>query len=131
MGQIQNLIDSLTAARDAIRTKLVTLGLATATADLAECADAVSGIAANGNVSKTLDTGTTSYTIPAGYHGGTGKVQIVTEEKTVSPSTSAQSVTPSSGKVLSKVTVNAASYETWTLTLESGGTKTIKVFEVT
>ena len=131
MGQIQNLIDSLTAARDAIRTKLVALGLATATADLADCAEAVSGIAANGNVSKTLDTGTTSYTIPAGYHGGSGKVQIVTEEKTVSPSTSAQSVTPSSGKVLSKVTVNAASYETWTLTLESGSTKTIKVFEVT
>lgn len=130
MGQIQNLIDSLTAARDAIRTKLVTLGLATATADLAECADAVSGIAANGNVSKTLDTGTTSYIIPAGYHGGTGKVQIVTEEKTVSPSTSEQSVTPSSGKVLSKVKVNATSYETWTLTLESGGTKTIKVYKV-
>ena len=117
MGQIQNLIDSLTAARDAIRTKLVALGLVTATADLADCAEAVSGIAANGNVSKTLDTGTTSYTIPAGYHGGSGKVQIVT-------------VTPTSGKVLSKVTVNAASYETWTLTLESGGTKTIKVYKV-
>lgn len=130
MGQIQNLIDSLTAARDAIRTKLVALGLVTATADLAECAEAVSGIVSNGNVSKTLDTGTTSYTIPAGYHGGTGKVQIVTEEKTVSPSTSEQSVTPSSGKVLSKVKVNAASYETWTLTLESGGTKTIKVYKV-
>lgn len=130
MGQIQNLIDSLTAARDAIRSKLVALGLAAATADLADCADAISGIANNGNVTKTLDSGTTSYTIPAGYHGGSGKVQIVTEEKTVSPSTSAQSVTPSSGKVLSKVTVNAASYETWTLTLESGGTKTVKVYRV-
>ena len=130
MGQIQNIIDSLTLARDAIRTKLVALGLVPDTANLTSCAEAVSGIVSNGNVSRTLDSGTTSYTIPAGYHGGTGKVQIVTEEKTVSPSTSAQFVTPSSGKVLSKVTVNAASYETWTLTLESGGTKTVKVYKV-
>lgn len=131
MGQIQNLIDNLTGIRDTIRAKLVDFGLVTATAKLEDCATAILNIASNGNVTQMLDTGTTSYTIPAGYHGGTGKVQIVTEEKTVSPSTSAQSVTPTSGKVLSKVTVNAASSETWTLTLESGSTKTIKVFEVT
>lgn len=55
----------------------------------------------------SLNTGTTSYTIPAGYHNGSGKVSITTQEKTVTSSRSAQTVTPDSGKVLSKVTVNA------------------------
>lgn len=60
-----------------------------------------------GAVSQSLNTSTTSYTIPAGYHNGSGKVSITTQEKTVTSSRSAQTVTPDSGKVLSKVTVNA------------------------
>lgn len=60
----------------------------------------------NGAVTKTLNTSTTSYTIPEGYHDGTGKVSITTETKTATPTTSSQSITPTSGKVLSKVTVN-------------------------
>ena len=63
----------------------------------------------NGAVSKTLDatTGNQSYTIPAGYHNGNGKVTIVLEEKTATPTTTTQNITPTAGKVLSKVTVNA------------------------
>lgn len=61
----------------------------------------------NGTVSKTLDAASTSYTVAKGYHSGTGTVKIVTEEKTVTPTKSAQAITPTSGKVLSKVTVNA------------------------
>lgn len=61
----------------------------------------------NGTVSKTLDAASTSYTVPKGYHSGTGSVKIVTEEKTVTPTKAAQPITPTSGKVLSKVTVNA------------------------
>lgn len=63
----------------------------------------------NGAVSKTLDTttGNQSYTVPAGFHNGSGKVSIVLEEKSATPSTSAQNITPTNGKVLSKVTVNA------------------------
>lgn len=64
-------------------------------------------MANNGTVSKSLDTTTTSYTIPAGYHSGSGKVSITTETKTATPSESTQNITPTSGKVLSKVTVNA------------------------
>lgn len=60
----------------------------------------------NGAVSKTLTPSETSYTVPKGYHNGAGKVQIVTETKTATPTKSTQNVTPSSGKVLSKVTVN-------------------------
>lgn len=61
----------------------------------------------NGAVSKTLDVTTITYTIPKGYHSGTGKVTITLEEKSVTPSKSAQAITPTSGKVLSKVSVAA------------------------
>lgn len=61
----------------------------------------------NGAVNRTLDVTTISYTIPKGYHSGTGKVQIVLETKTVTPTKSVQDITPTSGKVLSKVTVAA------------------------
>lgn len=66
-------------------------------------------MANNGGVSKTLDatTGNQSYTIPAGYHNGNGKVTVVLEEKTATPTTTSQSITPTAGKVLSKVTVSA------------------------
>ena len=61
----------------------------------------------NGAVSQTLNGTTISYTIPKGYHSGSGTVKIVLETKTVTPTKSAQDVTPTSGKVLSKVTVAA------------------------
>lgn len=61
----------------------------------------------NGAVSKVLDTGTTTYTIAKGYHSGTGSVKITTETKTVTPTKESQQVTPSTGKVLSQVTVAA------------------------
>lgn len=70
----------------------------------------------NGAVSKTLDATTVTYTIPAGYHNGSGKVTITLEEKSVTPSKSAQTVTPTSGKVLSKVTVAAIPAEYITTT---------------
>lgn len=61
----------------------------------------------NGAVKKTLDTTTKSYTVPAGYHDGKGSVSITTEEKTATPTKSPQDITPTAGKVLSKVTVEA------------------------
>lgn len=62
-----------------------------------------------GAVSKTLDatTNNQTYTVPQGYHDGTGSVGIVLETKSATPTTSSQNITPTSGKVLSKVTVNA------------------------
>lgn len=60
----------------------------------------------NGNVAKTLDATTITYTIPKGYHGGTGTVKIILEEKSVTPTKSTQTIAPTSGKVLSKVTVD-------------------------
>ena len=66
----------------------------------------------NGAVSASLNTSTTSYTVPAGYHNGSGSVSITTQEKTVTAGTSAASVTPDSGKVLSKVTYNPTPSQT-------------------
>ena len=42
----------------------------------------------NGTVSKTLDVTTVTYTIPKGYHSGSGKVTITLEEKSVTPTKS-------------------------------------------
>lgn len=64
-------------------------------------------MANNGTVNQTLDASTISYTVPKGYHSGLGKVQIVTETKSVTPTKSAQTVTPTTGKVLTKVSVAA------------------------
>lgn len=61
----------------------------------------------NGAVEKVLDVTTVSYTIPKGYHNGSGAVTITLETKTVTPTKSAQDITPSEGKLLSKVTVAA------------------------
>lgn len=61
----------------------------------------------NGTVSKTLNTSTTSYTIPQGYHSSSGTVSITTETKSVTPTKSKQTVSPTSGKVLSSVSVEA------------------------
>lgn len=62
-----------------------------------------------GAVSHVLDatTGNQSYTVPIGYHNGNGAISISLETKTATPSASAQNITPTSGKVLSRVTVNA------------------------
>ena len=59
-----------------------------------------------GAVDQSLNTTTTSYTVPEGYHNGEGVVDIALETKTATPSKTAQNITPSTGKVLSKVTVN-------------------------
>lgn len=61
----------------------------------------------NGSSSKTLDTTTTSYTIPLGYHDGTGSVSITTETKTATPSKEPQTISATPGKVISSVSVEA------------------------
>ena len=62
-----------------------------------------------GTVTKTLDatSNNQSYTIPAGKHSGSGTVSITLETKTATPAATSQDITPTTGKVLSKVTVAA------------------------
>lgn len=66
-------------------------------------------MADNGTVTKTLDatTDNQSFTIAAGHHSGEGAVTIVLEQKTATPTKTAQTITPTKGKVLDKVTVAA------------------------
>ena len=59
----------------------------------------------HGAVDKTLDVTTITYTIPKGFHNGNGKVKLVLETKTVTPTKETQKITPAAGKVLSEVTV--------------------------
>lgn len=69
-------------------------------------ATAVGSMPNNGAVTQILDATTLTYTIPKGKHDGTGTVKIVSETKTVTPSKTTQNVTPATGKVLTKVTIN-------------------------
>lgn len=76
----------------------------------------------------TLTPANTSYSVPAGTHDGTDVIQIVLQNKTVTPTTSAITVSPDSGKFLGTVTVNASSgssgyqVKTGSITLDNVGT---------
>lgn len=98
--------------RDTIRNKLVSLGKATSTATLDTCAAAVDSISNNGAVDAQVKEGE-SYTIPEGYHNGSGTVKGIAgggnytlQAKSVTPTKSQQSVTSDDGYYgLSSVTV--------------------------
>ena len=60
-----------------------------------------------GAMSQVLDIETPSFTVPAGYHNGGGTVSISPETKSATPTKSAQTISPSTGKVLSSVSVAA------------------------
>lgn len=59
----------------------------------------------NGTINKTLDANAIEYELSVGYYAG-GKINIVLETKKVTPTKAAQTITPTSGKVLGSVTVD-------------------------
>lgn len=75
----------------------------------ADGSTAAGTLADNGAVTKTLDAtaDNQSYTIPTGIHNGKGTVSITLEEKVATPTKKVQDITPTAGKVLSKVTIAA------------------------
>ena len=111
---ISTQIQRLETARNAIRAKLVALGLVDSTAKLDAIASAVEDITDQGAVTANVKEGET-YTIPKGYHNGSGTVSGVSgggnynlQSKTVTPTIKQQNVTPDSGYFgLADVTVEA------------------------
>lgn len=107
-------ISRIQTARNKIRTWLVGLGLVSSTATIDDCAAAVEAITNQGAVSVTVQEGAT-YTIPKGYHNGSGTVSGVAgggnyslQSKSITPTKSQQNITPDSGYYgLSDVTVGA------------------------
>lgn len=101
-------------ARNEIRNTLVSWGAALSTDNLTELATKLGQITNNGTVSATVMEGDT-YTIPAGYHDGSGTVSGIAgggnyalQDKTVTPTKAQQSITPDTGNYgLSSVTVEA------------------------
>lgn len=135
---ISTELTRLQTARNKLRTKLIALGLVTATAKLDDCATAVDGITNQGAVSATVQEGDT-FTIPAGYHNGSGTVSGVAgggnyklQSKIVAPTKAQQAVTPDSGYYgLSDVTVSAipdAYQDVSSVTATAADTLTGKVF---
>jgi hypothetical protein len=110
----QTEITRLQTARNKLRTWLVGLGLAASTDKLDALADKASAIKNQGAVDANVKEGE-SYTIPAGYHNGSGTVKGVSgggnynlQTKSVTPTKEQQSVTPDQGYYgLSGVTVGA------------------------
>lgn len=131
-------ITRITTDRNTIRAKLVELGMAQTTDDLDKLATEVENITNQGAVSATVQEGDT-YTIPKGYHNGSGTVSGVAgggnyslQSKTVTPTKLQQNLTPDSGYYgLSDVTVAAIpeSYQdVSTVTAAAGDVLTGKVF---
>lgn len=101
---IQEKLLSKQNSRNIIRAKLVELGLAESSAKLETLASIIDSIINRGAVSVQVKEGET-YTIPKGYHNGSGTVSgvsgvgeyILEPTKTVTPTKQQQNVTPSSG----------------------------------
>lgn len=110
----QTEITRLQTARNTIRNWLVGLGLATATDKLDALATKAAAIKNQGAIDASVKEGE-SYTIPEGYHNGTGTVKGVAgggnyqlQAKTITPTKQQQSAVPDQGYYgLSGVTVAA------------------------
>lgn len=79
---IQTEITRLQGLKAAIRSKLVGMGIiSSGSATLEECKDAIEGIADNGAVDKEISEKNDTYTVPKGYHNGSGTVKIADAEQ--------------------------------------------------
>ena len=102
------------ADKSKLKNKAVELGIADSTANLDALATAFEGVENRGAVSAQVQEGDT-YTIPKGYHNGSGTVSGVSgggnyqlQSKSATPTKAQQNITPDSGYYwLSDVTIGA------------------------
>jgi hypothetical protein len=101
---ISDKIATLTSVRNRQREKLAGMGLVDSAAKFEAITTAIEGITDNGAVSTSVKEGE-SYKIPAGWHNGGGVVTGVSgggnykleDTKTITPTKTQQSITPSEG----------------------------------
>lgn len=100
---IQSEITRINALKSKIKTALISWGLVQSSANLDDCATAIAGIDVHNNISAQITEGDT-YTIPKGYHNGSGTVSGISgggnyslQSKQVTPNASQQSITADSG----------------------------------
>ena len=112
---IASQITRIQTDRNTIRAKMVELGLATNTDNLDVLAESIDEIVNQGSVSASVKEGET-YTIPKGYHSGSGTVSGIAgggnytlqSKAAVTPTKKQQQITPDDGYYgLSDVTVGA------------------------
>lgn len=138
---VQTEIQRIQTARDTLRAKAVELKISAGTEKLDGLAEDYNGIENRGSISAQVQEGET-YTIPKGYHDGTGTVSGVSgggsynlQSKSVTPTKKPQQVTPDGGYYgLSDVTVEAipAQYQdTSSVTATAGDVLTGKVIVTT
>lgn len=95
----QNVTDVTATAADVLTGKIIVDAAGRVVAG---------GMPNNGAVSQVIDMDNREYTIPKGYHNGSGTVKIVPEFiDNVMPTKDAQHITPSAGKVIEAVYVDA------------------------
>ena len=135
---IANQITAIESSRNTIRNKLVELGMAQSSDKLERLAAVMDGITNQGAVSATVKEGDT-YTIPKGYHNGSGTVSGISgggnyrlQSKNVTPTGNQQNITPDSGYFgLSDVTVAPIPenyQDTSSVTAVAGDVLTGKIF---
>lgn len=97
-------ITRLQTARNTLRAKGVALGICLSTDKLDDIAEAFDGITNRGAITATVQEGDT-YTIPEGYHNGSGTVSGVAgggnyalqSKGPITPTKSSQSISPDQG----------------------------------
>lgn len=78
---IKTEIERLQANRNTIRKKMTDFGVSSSTDNLNTISTQINNIPNVGAINGTISTKAESYTIPNGYHNGSGKVQISTSEQ--------------------------------------------------